>query len=180
MLQARLMSYADAHLYRLGVNHTQLPVNAAHATSVNSYVQRDGAMFVNHGTGHPNYFPNSIAGSPAEAKEYADPAWHLGEVIVDRFDSRVDHDDYTQAGNLYRLFSEEQKDRLARAIAASLGQTPVEIQHRQLAHFERADPDYAIRVAAALAHAAGETGRERAEEGGARNAPAGFDEVQGA
>ena len=27
MLQARLMSYADTHLHRLGVNHHQVPVN---------------------------------------------------------------------------------------------------------------------------------------------------------
>ncbi len=27
MLQARLMSYADTHLHRLGVNHHQMPVN---------------------------------------------------------------------------------------------------------------------------------------------------------
>jgi catalase len=150
LLQARLMSYADAQLYRLGVNHTQLPVNCPHATKVNSYVQRDGRMFHNSGTGHPNYFPNSVGGSPVESPESADPAWNLGTVIADRYDSRVDHDDYTQAGNLYRLFTPEQKERLAQSIAASLAQVPVEIQQRQLAHFERADADYAIRVAAAL------------------------------
>ncbi len=171
MLQARLMSYADAHLYRLGANHAQLPVNCPHAARANSYVHRDGQMYVSKGTGHPNYFPNSVPGSPSESPEYADPAWHLGEVIVDRFDSRVDHDDYTQAGNLYRLFTDEQKDRLARAIASSLGGTPVEIQHRQLAHFEKADPDYAIRVAAAIARLNGETSGKIAEEAGARNAP---------
>lgn len=171
MLQARLMSYADAHLYRLGANNTQLPVNSPHATSANSYVHRDGAMFVNHGTEHPNYFPNSVPGAPAESPEFADPAWKLGEVIADRYDSRVDHDDYTQAGNLYRLFTDEQKDRLARAIAGSLGQVPAEIQSRQLAHFERADPDYAARVITAILNLNGAV----QEEAGSRDAPAGLE-----
>ena len=30
MLQGRLFAYADAHRYRLGINHTHLPVNAPH------------------------------------------------------------------------------------------------------------------------------------------------------
>ncbi len=149
MLQARLMSYADTHLYRLGVNHTQLPVNRPRV-EVNAYVQRDGLMFVNNGTGHPNYFPNSVAGSPAESPEVADPAWDLGSTIVARYDSRVDHDDYTQPGNLYRLFDEGQRDRLAKRIAGGLGQCSREIQLRQLGHFYKADEDYGRRVQAEL------------------------------
>jgi len=148
MLQARLMSYADAHRYRLGVNYQQLKVNRPRCP-VHHY-QRDGFMAQIEGSGHPNYFPNSIPGAPQDDPIYKEPAWHLGEVIVDRYDSRKDHDDYTQAGNLYRLFDEGQKDRLARAIAASLGQARLEVQKRQLGHFYRADVDYGRRVARAL------------------------------
>ena len=42
MLQGRL-SYGDAHRYRLGINHTQLPVNGPKAARVANY-GRDGAM----------------------------------------------------------------------------------------------------------------------------------------
>ena len=42
MLQGRLFAYGDAHRYRLGINHTQLPVNAPHATEAHNY-GRDGA-----------------------------------------------------------------------------------------------------------------------------------------
>jgi catalase len=42
MLQARIFSYADAHRYRVGTNHAQLPVNAP-VSPVNSY-SKDGAM----------------------------------------------------------------------------------------------------------------------------------------
>jgi catalase len=43
MLQGRLFSYGDTQRYRLGINHTQLPVNRPHATTAQNY-GRDGAM----------------------------------------------------------------------------------------------------------------------------------------
>src|SRR4051794_4293180 len=43
MLQARLLSYPDAHRYRLGVNDDALPVNHPHACLVHTY-HRDGAL----------------------------------------------------------------------------------------------------------------------------------------
>ncbi|TXD73752.1 catalase, partial [Mitsuaria sp. TWR114] len=44
MLQARLFSYGDAHRYRLGVNHHQIPVNAPKCPY--HLYHRDGAMRV--------------------------------------------------------------------------------------------------------------------------------------
>ncbi|MGK5643415.1 catalase, partial [Streptomyces sp. URMC 126] len=59
MLQGRLFAYADAHRYRLGVNHTQLAVNAPRATAAANY-GRDGLMAVNGQGRHArNYEPNS-------------------------------------------------------------------------------------------------------------------------
>ena len=149
MLQARLMSYADTHLYRLGANHMELPVNRPRCP-VHNYI-RDGAMATaeNYG-GSPNYWPNSREGTPMPQPEYKDPAWQLGQTIVDRYDSTVDHDDYTQAGNLYRMFDDAHRDRLARRIAGVLGQARREVQERQLCHFFRADEDYGRRVAEKL------------------------------
>jgi catalase len=149
MLQARLMSYADAHLHRVGTNWQQLPVNRPRCQVAN-YI-RDGALATAETYGsNPNYWPNSIAGAPEPADNYKDPAWKLGEVAADRFDSTADHDDYTQAGNLYRMFDQAHRERLARRIAGALGQAGKEIQQRQLAHFVRADQDYGRRVAAKL------------------------------
>jgi catalase len=148
MLQARLMSYADTHLYRLGVNHQQLPVNAPKCPFHN--YERDGAMqFAPYGNA-PNYWPNSLHGTPQPEPQFKEPAWDLGAAIVDRYDSTVDHDDYTQAGDLYRLFDEGQRDRLATVIAGGLGQARREVQLRQLCHFFRADRDYGERVAKKL------------------------------
>jgi len=149
MLQARLMSYADTHLYRLGVNHHQLPVNAPRCP-VHNY-HRDGHLAdARHYGGAPNYWPNSLHGTPQPDPVYRDPAWKLGETIVDRFDSTQDHDDYTQAGNLYRLLDDAHRDRLTSRIAKALGEARKEVQERQVEHFRRADPDYGRRVAEKL------------------------------
>lgn len=149
MLQARLMSYQDTHLYRLGVNYREIPVNKPRCPVMN--YQRDGAMATAQNYGDkPNYWPNSIAGAPEPDAQFKDPAWKLGETVVDRFDSTVDHDDYTQVGNLYRLFDDAHRDRLARRIAGVLGQARPEVQMRQLCHFFRADADYGRRVAEKL------------------------------
>lgn len=148
MLQARLVSYADAHLHRLGVNHHQVPVNKPRCPVMN-YI-RDGALTTGEAGAQPNYWPNSLPNSPMPDASYADPAWQLGQTIADRFDSTVEHDDFTQPGNLYRLFDDGQRDRLTTRIAGALGQARREVQLRQLCHFFRADPDYGQRVAAKL------------------------------
>jgi catalase len=149
VLQARLMSYADTHLYRLGVNHHHIPVNAARCPVMN--YMRDGTMAMGEYGSQPNYFPNSHAGAPQPNPALAnDPAWTLGQTIVDRYDSSVDHDDYTQPGNLYRMFDEAHRDRLTSRIAGNLKQARQEVQMRMLCHFFRADPDYGMRVMSKL------------------------------
>jgi catalase len=148
MLQARLMSYADTHLHRLGVNHHQLPVNKPRCPVMN-YI-RDGQHAVGEYGGRPNYWPNSVEGMPQPDPAYADPAWQLGQATVDRYDSTVDHDDFTQPGNLYRLFDDGHRDRLTTRIAGVLGEARQEVQLRQVCHFFRADEDYGRRVAGKL------------------------------
>jgi catalase len=165
MLQARLMSYADTHLHRLGVNHHQIPVNKPRCP-VHHYM-RDGHLATAETYGSaPNYWPNTLAGTPQPDPAVADPAWDLGQTVVDRFDSTKDHDDYTQVGNLYRMFDDAHRARLARRIAGALGQARAEVQMRQLGHFLRADEDYGRRVAEALGVDAGEL--VAAQNGGAR------------
>lgn len=149
MLQARLMTYADTHLYRLGVNYRELPVNKPRCPVMN--YERDGAMATAaHYGGKPNYWPNSRQGAPMPDEQYKDPTWELGQAYVDRFDSTVDHDDFTQVANLYALFDDAHRDRLATRIAGVLGQARQDVQERQLCHFFRADEDYGRRVAVKL------------------------------
>lgn len=148
MLQARLMSYADAHRYRIGTNYQQLEVNRPKCPVM--HYQRDGSMSRGQGGSSTHYHPNSDPAAPQEAPEYREPEWSLGTVKADRYDHRQGNDDYTQAGDLYRLMSDGEKGRTAQAIGQALGQTRQDIQMRMLCHFFRADADYGMRVAQAL------------------------------
>lgn len=159
MLQGRLVSYQDAHLYRIGVNYRDLPANRPRVP-VRNYMRdgQFGGMRGDEGTGYPNYWPNSIEGAPQPDPSYAEPAWHLGDVTVDRYSAREGHDDFTQAGDLYRLMSEDEKERLARTIAAAMQGARQEVIERQLGHFDKADQDYGRRVRQALQAHADEAG----------------------
>ncbi len=147
MLQGRLFAYSDAHRYRVGANHTLLPINRP-KVEVNNY-QRDGSMrFDNNGGGSVYYEPNSFNG-PTETPEKKQTSY---EVSGKAESVAYDHDDhYTQAGDLYRLMSEEERTRLIENIVASM--KPVErtdIKLRQILHFYKADPEYGERVAKRL------------------------------
>ncbi|MCL6626414.1 MAG: catalase [Alicyclobacillus shizuokensis] len=146
MLQGRLFAYAYAHRYRVGVNHNLLPVNRPLAPVAN--YQRDGYMrFDTNGGGQVNYEPNSFQG-PVE-----DPSVQAPPLPVDGWAQAhpdAHEDDYTQAGDLYRLLAEPERRDLIDNVAASLGQADRAIQERMLPHFYRADADYGERVAKAL------------------------------
>src|SRR5690606_32791924 len=126
MLQARLMSYADTHLHRVGVNHHQIPVNKPRCPVMHYMRDGQGATAETYGA-QTNYWPNTRAGAPQPDESQLDPAWDLGRAVVDRYDSTLDHDDYTQPGNLYRLFDDAQRDRLTTRIAGVLGQARKEV-----------------------------------------------------
>ncbi len=149
MLQARIFSYADAHRYRLGTHYEALPVNRP-KSPVNHY-HKDGPMrFFRNDAGNPDlyYEPNSFNG-PSEDKSFSEPPLRISG-DADRYNHREGNEDYTQPGNLFRLFNDEQKQRLFQNIAAAMQGVPAFIVQRQLAHFHQADPAYAAGVAAAL------------------------------
>jgi catalase len=152
MLNARVFSYADAHRARLGTHYEALPVNAPKC-QVHHY-HKDGAMrFFDNNTANPDayYEPNSFNG-PVEDPSVAEPPLRISG-DVDRYDHREGNDDYTQAGNLFRLFGEGQRQRLFSNIATAMTGVPDFIVERQLAHFDKADPAYGAGVRAALAEA---------------------------
>ncbi len=147
MLQARILSYTDAHRYRLGVNYESLPVNHAQA-EVNHY-HRDGHMRFDGNNGPAvNYEPNSFGG-PVEDPQYLEPPMPVtGDGA--RYDHREGNDDYTQAGDLYRLMDVDARARLVSNIVGGMTGVPKRVQLRQLVHFYRADPEYGAGVAAGL------------------------------
>ena len=148
MLQGRVFAYADAHRYRIGTNHQQLPVNAPRC-QVNSY-QRDGSMaFGSNGGIAPNYEPNSYADAPKQAPQHAEPPLALSGA-ADRYDQREDADDFSQAGALFRLMTDAQKSLLTHNIASAMTGVSADVVRRQLHYFFKADPAYADGIAKAL------------------------------
>ncbi|HVH07694.1 MAG TPA: catalase [Myxococcota bacterium] len=149
MLQARLFAYGDAHRYRLGVNHTQIPVNAPRGVAGGAAnYGRDGAMrFDGNGGGTKNYEPNSFDGP----RQTGEPLY-AGDVLegVGGAHAPVRHaedDDFVQAGLLYRVMAEDARARLVANIGGSLGQVRRDdIVERALGHFRKADPEYGARV----------------------------------
>jgi catalase len=147
MLQARILSYPDAHRYRLGVNYAALEVNRPKCP-MHTY-HRDGAMrFDANGGIGPNYEPNSFGG-PVEDPAYLDPMFHV-EGDAGRHNHRDGNDDYTQPGDLFRLMPADAKARLIDNIVTSMRSVPERIQRKQIEHFTKADPAYGRGVAEGL------------------------------
>jgi catalase len=158
MLQARLLAYQDAHRHRIGANANQIPVNAPRCP-VHHY-QRDGVMAGmcparggsdNQGSG-VNFYPNDRTGegAPAPQPGLAPPPLPMLEQAWIRAYDTEDEDHYSQAGDLFRLMSDEQRRQLAHNIAEGLVQAGGSVRERMLNQFSQADPDYARRVSVAM------------------------------
>jgi catalase len=147
MLQARLFAYHDAQLYRVGTNHQHLPVNAPRCPFHNQ--QRDGGMAIANGGAAQNYDPVQGGGSNPQGLGNGEPALALQGAAA-RYDARGTEDDYTQAGNLFRLMPADEQQNLFNNMAGPLSQVSAEIIARQLGHLDLADPAYGAGVRAAL------------------------------
>jgi len=148
MLQARLFAYSDAQRYRLGVNHHQIPVNAARCPVHSNH--RDGAMRVdgNYGAA-PHYEPNSF-GQWQEQPGYREPPLKLrGDADFWNF-REDDADYYQQPGDLFRLMNPEQQQVLFENTARAMGDAPEFIKRRHIGNCAKADPAYGAGVAKAL------------------------------
>ncbi|MGA7508835.1 MAG: catalase [Erwinia billingiae] len=147
MLQGRLFSYGDAHRYRLGVNHHQIPVNAPKCPFHNYH--RDGAMRVDGNSGNgATYEPNSF-NVFQEQPDYSEPPLSL-DGAADHWNHREDEDYFTQPRALFNLIGEEEHQRMFKRIAGELIQIPEFIQQRQIALFHQVDPAYGAGVEQAL------------------------------
>jgi len=147
MLQARIFSYADAHRYRIGTHYEMLPVNRP-KVPVHNY-HADGPMRSDAPRGSDAYYEPNSFGGPAQNKSFAEPPLRISG-DAGRYDHREGNDDYTQPGDLFRLMTAEQQQRLFKNIAAAMAGVPEEIVQRQLVHFHKADPRYADGAAKAL------------------------------
>ena len=147
MLQGRLFSYGDAHRYRLGVNHHQIPVNTPRCPFHNYH--RDGAMRVDGNSGNgATYEPNSY-NVFQEQPDFSEPPLSL-EGAADNWNHREDNDYFSQPRKLYELLSADEHQRMFERIAGDMQDVPEFIQQRQIALFSEVHPEYGAGVARAL------------------------------
>jgi catalase len=149
LLQARLFSYLDTQLIRLGgPNFAQLPVNRP--TAPVQHNQRDGYHQMRVHQGETSYQPDSIDGNrpaPAEASAgYASaPTGVSGVKQRARAASFGDH--YTQAALFWRSMSEVEREHIVSAFGFELGKVNrTQIREGVLEHLARVDTDLAERV----------------------------------
>jgi len=148
MLHGRLFSYGDAHRYRLGVNHHQIPVNTPRCP-YHSY-HRDGAMRVDGNYGSTKgYEPNSY-GEWQEQPDFSEPPLAINGA-ADHWNFREDDDDYySQPGNLFRLMTPEKQQLLFENTARAIDGADDEVKKRHIRNCLKADPAYGKGVADAI------------------------------
>ena len=147
MLQGRLFSYGDAQRYRLGVNHSHIPVNAPKCP-FHSY-HRDGQMRVDGNQGGTlGYEPNSEQ-EWAEQPDFREPPLSI-EGAADHWNHRVDEDYYSQPRALFRLMTPAQQQALFDNTARAISGASEQVKQRHIGNCTRCDPAYGAGVAEAI------------------------------
>jgi catalase len=147
MLQARILSYPDAHRYRVGTHYEMLPVNRP-IVEVNTY-NADGAMNFSDGNSSDAYYEPNSFGGPKEDSSFLEPPLAI-DGDANRYDHREGNDDFSQTRALFELMNESQKEQLFNNIAEAMKGVPDEIVNRQIELFNKVSPDYAKGVKKAL------------------------------
>ncbi len=148
LLQGRLFAYGDAQRYRLGVNHAHIPVNTPKCP-MHSY-HRDGLMRTDGNYGATKgYQPNSM-GEWAEQTQPEPPLSMTGEIFhYDPKDDKTD-DCFYQAGDLYRLMTEDKRALLIENTARNIQSVTNNVKYRHAVHCYLADKEYGERITAAM------------------------------
>lgn len=152
MLQARLLAYPDAHRYRLGTNFNSLQVNKPRCP-VHNY-QQDGLMAsMTHEElarkDGINFYPNENPDKPTPDASYIEPPMLLEASWLKAYDTQND-DNFSQAGDLFRLMNADQKRQLVANIAGGLIQATEIVQQKMLKQFYAADQEYGDMIKKAL------------------------------
>lgn len=143
LLQGRLFSYSDTQRYRIGTNYLQLPINCPFAKVSNN--QRDGAMPFMQQTHPVNYEPNRHQDTPKEDPAYREASTPIGGAAGRQKIAKTN--DFGQAGQVWRRFSNEEKDALVKNLTADLKQVAEATRLRAICNFYRADAELGQRLA---------------------------------
>jgi catalase len=155
LLQARLFSYLDTQLTRLGgPNFHQIPINRPHAP-VNDML-RDGLHQHAVPTGVAPYRPNSVDGgcpftAGAEIGGYVEVPAVVEESVKVRAQARSFDDHFSQVRMFYRSMTPVEQDHIVAAYSFELAKCyESAIRERQLQSLANIDADLCARVAADL------------------------------
>ncbi len=154
LMQARLFSYLDTQLTRLGgPNFPQLPINRPHCPVDD--MLRDGMHQTAIHEGIAPYQPNSLASGlpapvPAADGGYVPTPRRVdGEVVRAKPASFDDH--FSQASMFYRSLGEPEQVHVIAALTFELGKVfEQSIKERELAVLAQVDADLCAQVAAGL------------------------------
>jgi len=152
MLQARIFSYADAHRYRVGTNHAQLPVNLP-KNQVNNYSQDGQGRYHFNAPSVPVYAPNSVGGPAAVEPAVAGGGWENdGALTHSAHALHAEDSDFGQAGTLYReVFNEGEKARLLETVTGAVsGVKTAEIKERAIQYWTNVDAEFGAKLRANL------------------------------
>jgi len=156
LLQARLFSYVDTQLTRLGgPNFSQIPINRPHAP-VNDML-RDGLhQDAVHGGVAP-YQPNSLDGGcpffagGAKDAAFVDVPAHVAEAVKIRANPASYDDHYSQARQFWLSMSAVEQEHIVAAYTFELAKCFEQpVKERQLLALANIDPDLCAQVATGL------------------------------
>jgi len=154
LLHARLFSYLDTQITRVGVNFADLPVNRPLNKVRNN--QRDGKARIKIHRGPVNYDPNTRSGGCPMSIRNIDPSapqpasqYQEGYKVRERGPKWHDH--FSQPRRKYELMTPEQKDHLVSAFHYELGHVySIPIRRRMINLIRQVHEELAERVAAGL------------------------------
>jgi catalase len=142
LLQGRLFSYADTQMYRVGANASSLPINQPRAAVDNG--NQDGAHNPGRSKDSVNYQPSRLKPrTTPEAARYS--ALPLAGSTQQRGIAREQN--FKQAGELFRSFSEAEQRDLINSFGQSLAAADDESKLIILSFLYKADPAYGEGVA---------------------------------
>ena len=155
LLQARLFSYLDTQITRLGgPNWTQIPINRAHA-AINDNLRDSFHQAAVHGGVAP-YRPNSLDGgcpfvAGAEDGAFIDVPTAVAASVKERGNPQTFDDHFSQTALFYRSLSPVEKDHVVNAYTFELSKCwDQTIRERQLLALANVHPDLCQRVADGL------------------------------
>ncbi len=155
LLQARLFSYLDTQITRLGgPNWTQIPINRAHAP-INDNLRDSFHQDAVHGGVAP-YRPNSLDGgcpfvAGADEGAFIDVPVPIPASVKERGNPQSFADHFSQTALFYRSLSPVEKDHVVDAYTFELSKCWDEVvRERQLRALANIHPDLCQRVAESL------------------------------